>query len=57
MRRMAYLTMLPLMMLAACQSTAPQQNGSRDCTQRERDAGSCNRSESLSSFPELANVN
>ena len=57
MRRMAYLTMLPLMMLAACQSTAPQQNGSRDCTQRERDAGSCNRSASLSSFPELANVN
>ncbi|MBU0582873.1 MAG: hypothetical protein KKB66_08395 [Alphaproteobacteria bacterium] len=57
MRRMAYFTLLPLMMLAACQSTAPQQNGNRACTQRESDAGSCNRSESLSSFPELANVN
>ena len=57
MRRMAYFTLLPLMMLAACQSTAPQQNGNRACTQRASDAGSCNRSESLSSFPELANVN
>ncbi len=58
MRRMPILTLLPLMLLGACQSTAPQQTiANRPCTERMESAGTCNPSSSISSFPELANVN
>jgi hypothetical protein len=51
--------MLPLILLAACQSTpqsgAPQQNQGRPCTQRMADSGQCNMS-SIYVFPELTSV-
>jgi len=50
-------TMLPLILLAACQSTGqsgtPQQG--RPCTSRVQDAGQCNVG-SIYVFPELTNV-
>lgn len=55
MRRTALLTLLPLIWLAACQSTESQQRApQRPCTDRQESAGTCS---SISSFPELVNVN
>ena len=59
MRRVPIWTMLPLLLLAACQSGqtgAPPAAVTRDCTQRLIDSGQCQTS-SFSSFPELANTN
>ena len=59
MRRWTLWTMLPLVLLAACQSGqsgSPAVNESRPCPQRQADAGQCKTS-SISSFPELVNVN
>jgi hypothetical protein len=59
MQRAPIWTMLPLILLAACQSTpqsgAPQQNQGRPCTQRMADSGQCNMS-SIYVFPELTSV-
>ena len=59
MRRVPVWTMLPLILLAACQS-APQSGGSgynqgRSCTTRMHDAGQCNPG-SIYVFPDLTNV-
>jgi hypothetical protein len=56
MRQLPVWTMLPLILLAACQSAPPStsQQG-RPCTSRVQDAGQCNTG-SIYSFPELANV-
>jgi hypothetical protein len=59
MRFVPIWAMLPLILLAACQSGqtgAPPAAVSRDCPQRMIDAGQCQTS-SFSSFPELANAN
>lgn len=56
MRRLSLVTLLPLMFLAACQSAPPSESQrGRPCTDRTREAGQCVGS-SLSSFPELSNV-
>ncbi len=57
MRRMPIPMLLSLLLLAACQSTSPQTTTSRTCTIRLEEAGQCSRESSISSFPELANVN
>jgi hypothetical protein len=58
MRFVPVWTMLPLILLAACQS-APQSGGSlhsgRPCSPRLADAGQCNPS-SIYVFPELTNI-
>ena len=59
MRLLPVWTMLPLFLLAACQSGqtgAPPAAVARQCPQRLQDAGQCHTS-SIYSFPELANVN
>jgi hypothetical protein len=59
MRRVPIWTMLPLLLLAACQSGqtgAPPAAVARECPPRMKDSGQCNAS-SIYSFPELANVN
>jgi len=58
MRLMPVLAMLPLMLLAACQSSTQsgnEQNKSRPCSPRLEDAGQCNAG-SIYSFPELSNI-
>ena len=61
MRRAPVWTMLlPLMLLAACQSGpqsgSPQATGGRQCPPRLADSGQCNTG-SIYVFPELTNVN
>lgn len=60
MRRSMFWTLLPLVLLAACQSTgqssAPSKPSAKQCPPRLQDAGQCNLN-SIYSFPELANVN
>lgn len=59
MRFLPVVTLLPLVLLAACQNTG--QTGasptavSRQCPPRMRDAGQCN-SGTIYSFPELSNI-
>lgn len=63
MRRMPVWTMLPLLLLAACESTGQTTGksssasgpGGRPCTSRVQDAGQCGAG-TIYSFPELANV-
>jgi hypothetical protein len=63
MRQVPVWTLLPLILLAACQSTGPSQSGGqgakspqgRPCTSRMQDAGQCGTA-GIYSFPELANV-
>ncbi len=59
MRRVPVWTMLPLFLLAACQS-APSggsaYNQGRPCSPRLADAGQCNPSPSIYVFPELTSV-
>ena len=67
MRHVPVWTMLPLFLLAACQSTPPAESQSasaanrpssalgRPCPPRLQDAGQCGVG-SIYSFPELANV-
>jgi hypothetical protein len=58
MRRLPVWTMLPLILLAACESTGqsgtPQQQG-RPCTTRVQDAGQCGAG-SIYVSPDLTNV-
>jgi len=60
MRRLSLVTLLPLVLLAACQNT-PSDTGdgqrNRPCPPRLQEAGKCGTAGSLSSFPELSNVN
>ncbi len=59
MRRIPVLAMLPLVLLAGCQSSG--QTGAapgavtRDCPPRLREAGQCNAG-TIYSFPELSNI-
>ena len=59
MRRLPVWTMLPLILLAACESTGqsgtPQQQQGRPCTTRVQDTGQCGAG-SIYVFPELTNV-
>lgn len=58
MRRMPVLAMLPLILLAACQSSTQggsQVNKSRPCSPRLAEANQCNDG-SIYSFPELSNI-
>jgi hypothetical protein len=59
MRTAPIWTMLPLILLAACQSApqsgGPTQNPGRPCSPRMADAGQCNTS-SIYVFPELTSV-
>lgn len=57
MRRFPLLMLLPLLFLSACQSTPPPKKTTLVCSPRLEDAGQCNKGSSISSFPELANVN
>jgi hypothetical protein len=59
MRRVPVWAMLPLILLAACQSTpqpgAPPAAAARQCPPRLADSGQCNTG-SIYVFPELTNV-
>ena len=59
MRFVPVWTMLPLILLAACQSAPPSggsgYNQGRPCSPRMADAGQCNPG-SIYSFPELTNI-